>query len=161
MGRLRAVQVAILIMLCFASVSEAARSFTCNSAGRVFRFTSDLSPANLTLMWGKSASDHDIQVFFADTGDVFALGIGIENRIEQVTFGTLPGLAFDIVAMRAGGPNSKCFLAFGAEVQALAPDGPRRIRDLGSLEALAAESPHYARVLRTVRELTAIKAPLR
>lgn len=157
----RTVLVFVLVVLCFATASEAATKVTCNSSGRMFRFTSDLSPVNLTLMWPKSSSDCDIEVRFSDNGAVWALGIGIEDRVEQVTFGALPGVQFDVIIIKASGPNTKSYLAFGAEVQALAPGSLRQVSDLGSLEALAAEDPHYARILREVRAMQRVKAPLR
>jgi hypothetical protein len=161
MNRHKSAVVTALLLLCFASASSATRKFTCNSGGRVFTLVSDVSPANVTLMWAKSGADNDIVVFLEDSDEVVASGLGIVDRFERVTFGTLPGIGFDIVVAKSGGPNSKCYLNIGAELQALRASSGHRLRERGSLVELAKRDDRYARILETVERYRAIKAPVR
>lgn len=156
----RALVVAALLAVCFATASSAVVKFTCNNGGRVWNLTPGMWPIEITLMTTKGATDCDIVV--DDGGSVIiALGVSFENQHESVKFGPLPGVPVRVTALKGGGPNSKTYLRASDSVRFLRGGAGPGLRDLGSAEELAARDPGYAKVLEQLRQYQRIKAGAR
>lgn len=152
-----------VLLLGLATVGLAeTRKTKCNANGRVFTFVADFGTTmDFTMMWTKASADNDILVFFADSGDVAGLGLSLDDRFERVTIGALPGVAYDVVAIKASGPNANCFLNATNGLPFLASAPPAAaLRYRGTIDELAAEDERYARMRRAVERQLSLKRPV-
>ncbi len=150
--------VAVLVVLCLASASEATTKFTCNAGGRVWNITPGMWPIEVTMIVTKSRTDCDI-VIDDRQGTILALGVSIESRFETVTFGPLPGVPVRITAIKASGGNSKAYLRANDSRRFIAIGWGDDGRSVRSAIELARRDPDYARVLETWRRYQRLKAP--
>ena len=149
MNRFRLAVVVLVVLALAATTATAGQKFKCNANGRVFRVTGNASAFDATLTWIGGGSDNDLFAFSEVFDGILAAGLGVENRIERIAFGTLPGDTLEIVAVKAGGGNTNCILNINAAFQA--SRGQLRVSDRGSLVELARTDPRYAEILERVR----------
>ena len=169
MNCLRNAAVAAIVLFSFATAGLAANKTKCTDAGRVFGITGGDFPAVIRLAVAKANTDADLGVFETATGDVVGLGLTATSRWEEVTFGPAPGgVEYDIVVVKASGPNSTCYLyffddfPFNSPIVSSAREAPAsRLRDKGRLVDLARADARYARVLKTMERYKRVKGPLR
>ncbi len=157
--KLTALLCTLLLVLFTAAASADSRETRCNSTGRVLSYVSGHSGAfDVTLTWPKVGTDADIAVFLQPTGDLIGLGASVEPRFETVTVGSLPGVPLDILVVKFGGPNTKCFLYTSSRDGGVGGTSSRgQLRYRGTIEDLAQQSPRYEQMWETYKRVMKAK----
>ena len=166
MKRLTSVAIVAVVLLFTASVGFAARSTRCTDVGRIFSLTAGDVPISIRLVATNANTDADIGIFETETGDVAGLGLTTVSRWEEVVIGPPPGgVEYDIVVLKASGPNSTCYLYFFDDIPFNRPigldgatvSGPA-LRDKGSLAELARSDERYELMRQTMEKHQRAKA---
>lgn len=129
-------------------------SGTATTNGKVFTYVANESrPSRAVLMWAKKATDVDIGIFADASPDPIpvALGFGTEDRLEVVEHGAIGGALYYVVVQKFSGPGSKfyCNVSTASFELLSREDGALedgRLHYVGSLAALAADEPYFARM---------------
>lgn len=162
----RIVTVVAIVLLALTSTAFAANKTKCTSDGRVFGITAGDVPAAVRLAVAKANTDADIGIFETETGDVAGLGLTTVSRWEEVVIGPPPGgVEYDIVVLKASGPNSVCYLYFFDDIPFNRPiglgtvtaSGPE-LSYKGSLEQLARSDERYERMRQIMEKHQRAKA---
>ncbi len=133
--------------------------------GKVYSYVANESrPSRGVLMWAKKATDVDIAIFADASPDPIpvALGFGTEDRLEVVEHGAIGGALYFVVVQKFSGPGSKfyCNVSTASFELLSREDGSLedgRLHYVGSLAALAAEEPYFARMQQHLAAAQAAK----